>query len=111
MGGHGLQEAVAPQEGGVLAHSTANGRLTDGEAVDERLGIIFPARGLAQSGQGGVGEDRTGAQTQFAAVATQSSAPTPGAKLAASAWQWGQQLEVGNWVAREVMGWGAVSSC
>jgi hypothetical protein len=53
---------------------------TDGEPIDECLGIVFPALGLAQSGQAGVGEDRTGAQTLFAAVATQSSAPTLGVK-------------------------------
>ena len=55
-------------------HKKAVLRLTDGEPIDESLGIVFSALGLAQSGH----EDRTGAQTLFAAVATQSSDPTPG---------------------------------
>ena len=57
MGRHGLQEAVTPQEGGVFADPAAKRGLPDGEPFNERLGVVLPALGLAQSGHGGVGED------------------------------------------------------
>ncbi|AHX68152.1 hypothetical protein V429_04450 [Aeromonas hydrophila pc104A] len=47
VAGHGLQEAVAPQEGGVFTDPTAQRRLPDGQAVDEGLCIVFPALWLA----------------------------------------------------------------
>ncbi|MNF89546.1 hypothetical protein D3C84_720750 [compost metagenome] len=81
MGCHGFQEAVTPQEGGVFADPAAEGSLSDGKPVDECLGVVLPALGLAQSGHGRLGQDGTGALTLFAAITAQPSAPAPGGQL------------------------------
>jgi hypothetical protein len=78
---HGFQGAVTPQKGGVFTDSAADGSLSDGQPVDEGLGIVFPALCLAKSGQRRLGENGTGAQTLLAAIATQSSTPAPGSQL------------------------------
>ena len=43
---HRLQEAVTPQEGGVLANTAADGGLADSEPVDESLGVVLPMLSL-----------------------------------------------------------------
>jgi hypothetical protein len=78
---HGFQEAVTPQEGGIFTDSAADGSLSDGQTVDESLGVVFPALCLAKSGQRRLGENGTGAQTLLAAITTQPSTPTPGSQL------------------------------
>jgi hypothetical protein len=78
---HGFQEAVTPQEGGVFTDPAADGSLSDGQTVDESLGVVFPALCLAKSGQRRLGENGTGAQTLLAAITTQPSTPTPGSQL------------------------------
>ncbi|MBD5792343.1 hypothetical protein BH823_04450 [Aeromonas hydrophila] len=81
VAGHGLQEAVAPQKGGVFTDPTAQRRLPDSQTVDECLGVVLPALGLAQSGHGRLGEHGTGAQTLLAAITAQPARPAPGSQL------------------------------
>src|SRR5574344_142334 len=40
---HGFQETVTPQESGVLGDPTTNGRLSDGESVNESLSVLLPS--------------------------------------------------------------------
>jgi len=58
---HGFQEAVTPQESSVIAYPTEGGSLSDGQPVDEGLGVVFPALCLAKSCQRRLGENGTGA--------------------------------------------------
>ncbi|OFC46218.1 hypothetical protein BA188_01980 [Aeromonas hydrophila] len=79
--GHGLQEAVTPQKGGVFTNPAAHCRLPDGQAVDEGLCIVFPALWLAKSGERRVGEHGAGAQALLAAITAQPARPAPGSQL------------------------------
>ncbi|OCY01163.1 hypothetical protein A9X69_20155 [Aeromonas hydrophila] len=78
---HGLQEAVAPQKGGVFTDLAVERRLPDGQTLDEGLCIVFPALWLAKSGERRVSENGTGAQTLLAAITAQPSRPDPGSQL------------------------------
>ena len=81
MGCHRAQEAVTPEERGVFADPTAPRSLADSQSFDEGLRVVFPALCFTQSGQGRLGQNGAGAQTQFATVAAQPPTPSPRRQL------------------------------
>ena len=101
---HGFQGSGDATKGGVFTDSAADGSLSDGQPVDEGLGIVFPALCLAKSASGVLVRTELVRRHCFAAIATQSSTPAPGSQLRGLGLAVRATLARGSWVANEVMG-------